>query len=86
MSDAVAAATQLHPHRHETAQIGSSRPSQTECWRSGTTSAAASRLRFAHVIHVRDERIASLEWVTGTPSWPTRTAGDGLISHDRGRA
>jgi hypothetical protein len=22
------------------------------------------------VIHVRDERIASLEWVTGTPSWP----------------
>ncbi len=45
MSDAVAAATQLHPHRHETAQIGSSRPSQTECWRSGTTSAAASRLR-----------------------------------------
>jgi ketosteroid isomerase-like protein len=25
---------------------------------------------FAHVIHVRDERIASLEWVTGTPSWP----------------
>jgi len=29
----------------ETAQIGSSRPSQTECWRSGTTSAAASRLR-----------------------------------------
>lgn len=45
MSDAVAAATQLHPHRQETAQIGSSRPSQTECWRSGTTSAAASRLR-----------------------------------------
>ncbi len=25
---------------------------------------------FAHVIHVGDERIASLEWVTGTPSWP----------------
>ena len=69
MSDAVAAETQLHPHRHETAQIGSSRPSQTECWRSGTTRRGLEAA-FAHVIHVCDERIASLEWVTGKPSWP----------------
>ena len=66
MSDAVAAATQLHP---ESPRDGADRFIPT-----GTDGVLALghylEAAFAHVIHVRDERIASLEWVTGTPSSP----------------
>jgi hypothetical protein len=70
MSDAVAAATQLHP--------ASPRDGADRFIRTGTDGVLALghylgrglEAAFAHVIHVRDERIASLEWVTGTPSWP----------------
>ena len=70
MSDAVAAATQLHP--------ASPRDCADRVVPTGTDAVLALghylgrnlEAAFAHVIHVRDERIASLEWVTGTPSWP----------------
>jgi hypothetical protein len=70
MSDAVAAATQLRP--------ASPRDGADRFIPTGTNGVLALghdlgrglEAAFAHVIHVRDERIASLEWVTGTPSWP----------------
>ena len=45
MSDAVAAATQLHPASPRNGADRFTPRAQTECWRSGTTSAAASTLR-----------------------------------------
>jgi hypothetical protein len=45
MADAVAAATQLHPASPGDGADRLIRPAQTEGWRAGTTSAAASRLR-----------------------------------------
>ena len=86
MSDAVAAATQLHPHRHETASVHPDRHRRSVGAR-GKHLGRGLEAAFAHVIHVRDERIASLVWVTGTPSWPDPVPpATGWSSHDRGRA
>ena len=69
MADAVAAATQLHPASPGDGADRLIRSAQSEGCR-GHHLARGLKAAFAHVIHVRDERIASLEWVTGTPSWP----------------